>query len=327
MILSTVESKVTGAKYFYNSQRPLIIAHRGASGYVPEHTLQAYEMAAYMGADFIEPDLVPTKDGYLMINHENLLNDTTDVSNFPIFKDLLKTKTITTPSGSTTQTGWFSEDFTLSQIKQLRAKQRLPLRPSSFNYLFPKITIDEALDWTISLNKKRIADGIPLLGVYIELKHPSYFNSIGLPVENMLLKILKKRNIDTIKGASSICPIILQCFELESLKYLSKYTDLPLVFLISSSDSAQYNISEYSLIVSGVGPDIPFVFDRNGAPTGFVQEAHRYGIAVHLWTIRDDVPFFGLNRKLTYSALASSQIDGVFDEFPDSASVYFSLSN
>src|SRR5574343_1819520 len=135
LLFWTGAAKITLAPYFYNSQRPIIIAHRGACGYLPEHTLQAYDVAAYMGADFIEPDLVPTKDSQLLINHEGVLNDTTNVALLPQFANLLTTKTISGFDGNTTITGWFAEDFNLYQLKELRSKQRLAFRPSTFNYL------------------------------------------------------------------------------------------------------------------------------------------------------------------------------------------------
>lgn len=321
--LGVVSGRRTSAKYFYNTQRPLIIAHRGASGYVPEHTLQAYDIASYMGADFIEPDLVPTKDFSLIINHENLLNETTNVESLPQFSHLHTTKTIPTYAGPVTETGWFSEDFTLSEIKELRAKQRLSFRPETLNFFFQKITINEALDWAIDQNKERISKNQTLLGVYIELKYPGYFNSLGFAVEDMLLKILKERGIDNIKGASETCPIILQCFELQSLQYMSKQTDLPLVYLINSAYPV-FNMSYYVYYVDGVGPNNGAIFTPDGMITDFVHQAHGYGLAVHMWVVRDDVPFSGFNRPQTYQAVLKAKLDGIFDEFPDSASIYFS---
>ena len=323
--MSLALGKKSQAGYFYNPQRPLIIAHRGACGYIPEHTLQAYDVAEYMGADFIEPDLCPTKDGFLVINHEGLLNETTNVARIPDLAYLHTTKTFPSHSGQVTETGWFIEDFTLSQIKQLRAKQRLSYRPQTFNYLFQKITINEALDYAIVKNQERIRNGTPLLGVYIELKNPTYYNSIGHPVEDMLLKVLNDRNIDNIKGASEICPIILQCFEIQSLAYMSTKTDLPLVFLVESSNIV--NMSQYADIVNGVGPNINLVFTPNGQANNFIQEAHDYDLQVHPWVIRDDQPYFAnFTRQQTYDLLLNSKLDGIFDEFPDSASIYFSLS-
>ena len=318
-------AKQSPASYFYNAERPLIIAHRGACGYIPEHTLQAYDIAAYMGVDFIEPDLVPSKDGHFIINHDPLLDDTTNVAALPKFAHLRTTKTINTVNGPETQTGWFTEDFTLEEIKELRATQRLAIRPQTLNNLFQKITIDEALDWTIETNKNRIAQEKKLLGVYIELKDPAYFNSIGYPVEEMLISILRARGIDSVKGASEICPIILQCFELESLQKMKMITDLPLVYLVSGKN-IPFNITDYAEIVNGVGPSADMVFNPDGSSTGFLQQAHAAELAVHPWVVRDDVPFGPFTRQQIYMLLRGSGVDGIFDEFPDSASVYFTLN-
>lgn len=324
LLICTGLGKISPAPYFYNNQRPIIISHRGACGFIPEHTLQAYDVAAYMGADFIEPDLVPTKDSQLLINHEGVLNDTTNVALLPQFANLLTTKTISGFDGNTTITGWFAEDFYLYQLKELRAKQRLAFRPSTFNYLFKKITINEALDWVISINQQRILSNQSLLGAYIELKNPAYYNSLGFPVENLLLQILKDRNIDTIKGASAICPIILQCFELSSLQYMAQHTDLPLVYLIKQTNLL-YNVTDYQDIVNGVGPNIEMVLNTDGTPTLFVQQAHNGNLAIHPWVIRDDVPLYGWGRQEIYEHTLNAKLDGVFDEFPDSANIYFSL--
>ena len=324
LLLCTGLGKISPAPYFYNSQRPIIISHRGACGYIPEHTLQAYDVAAYMGADFVEPDLVPTKDHQLLINHEGVLNDTSNVALLPQFANLLTTKTISGFDGNTTITGWFTEDFYLYQLKEIRAKQRLSFRPNTFDYLFKKITINEALDWVISINQQRIAANQSLLGAYIELKNPSYYNSLGFPVENLLLQVLKDRKIDTIKGASAICPIILQCFELSSLQYMANHTDLPLVYLIKQTNLL-YNVTDYQDIVNGVGPNIEMVLNTDGSPTQFVQQAHNGNLAIHPWVIRDDVPLYGWARQQIYENTLNAKLDGVFDEFPDSANIYFNL--
>lgn len=315
-------SRKSPAGYFYNGNRPLVIAHRGACGYIPEHTLQAYETAAYMGADFIEPDLVPTKDFKLVVNHENLLDQTTNVNELPQFSNLQTTKTFPTYEGILTQTGWFAEDFSLDQIKQLKAKQRILTRPQGMNLYFRKLTIEEVLDWVIDVNKIRLVEGIPLLGAYIELKDSAYFNSIGFKVEDMLLDVLKARNIDSVDGASLICPIILQSFELESLIALGEKTDLPLVYLIEDR-YILHNISYYADFVDGVGPGFNLVFDKDCKFTDFVDIAHENHLAVHMWVVKKDKPFCGFDQEETYKKILDSHVDGVFDEFPDLAKYYF----
>jgi glycerophosphoryl diester phosphodiesterase len=162
------------------AKEPLVIAHRGASGYRPEHTLAAYKLAIDMGADYIEPDLVPTKDGVLVARHENDISGTTDVASHPEFAGRRSTKTI----DGVSVTGWFTEDFTLAELKTLRAKERLPsLRPANtaFDGLYDVPTLQEVID----LAK---ASGV---GIYPETKHPTYFDSIGLSLEEPLARILR----------------------------------------------------------------------------------------------------------------------------------------
>ncbi|OMJ89536.1 hypothetical protein SteCoe_8341 [Stentor coeruleus] len=315
-------SRKSPARYFYNGNRPLVIAHRGACGYIPEHTLQAYETAAYMGADFIEPDLVPTKDFKLVVNHESLLDQTTNVNEMPQFSYLQTTKSIPTYEGILTQTGWFSEDFSLDQIKQLKAKQRIRTRPQGMNLYFGKLTIEEVLDWVIGVNKIRLIEGTPLLGVYIELKDSAYFNSLGFNVEDMLLDVLKDRKIDSIEGASMICPIILQSFELQSLITLGNKTDLPLVYLLEEG-YILHNISYYANFVDGVGPGFNLIFDEKCSLTDFVDIAHENNLAVHMWVVKKDKPFCGFEQEETYKKILDSHVDGVFDEFPDLSIYYF----
>lgn len=324
LIISSVSAKLSKASYFYNSERPILIAHRGACGYFPEHTLEAYKLAEYMGSDFIEPDLVPTLDHHLIANHEGELSETTNISELPEYGNLYTTKTIFGYMGEKKESGWFSEDLFLSQIKNLRAKQRLPSRSQNFNNMFGKVTIDEILDWALSLNEKRSINNKNLLGVYIELKEPGYYNSLGFKVEDLLLAALKVRGIDNVLNATARCPIVFQSFEIESLEYLAKFTDLPLVYLIETG-YLKMNISQYHNIVHGVGPDFEIVFNSDGSSTEFVKEAHSYNLSIHPFVVRDDRPLYGWSRKQIYENIFKASIDGIFDEFPKSAQEYFSL--
>lgn len=326
MILGLTSGKLTRALYFYSSERPLIIAHRGACGYFPEHTLQAYELAEQMGADFIEPDLVPTRDHQLLVNHEGQLSETTNISELPNFSHLQTTKTVSSNIGLATEIGWFSEDLYLHEIKELRARQRLHSRIQAFNNLFPKVTLVEVLDWAIKINEKRILTNNTLLGVYIELKTPAYYNSLGFKVEDLLLKTLRDKEIDTIKKASQNCPIILQSFEIESLKYLGEHTDLPLVYLFETG-FAKLNVSEYQNIVNGIGPEMNLVFNFNGDPTELVNEAHSNNLCIHPFVVREDKQVYSWSRKQTYENVLKAKMDGIFDEFPNLARTYFSINN
>jgi glycerophosphoryl diester phosphodiesterase len=170
---------------------PLVIGHRGASGYRPEHTLASYELAARMGADYIEPDLVSTRDGVLVARHEPEISTTTDVADHPEFASRFKTKVI----DGTEFEGWFTEDFTLAELKTLRAKERLPdIRPQNTAYdgQFEVPTFQEVLDLRKRLSKELHRQ----IGVYPETKHPSYFRSIGLPLEERLVQALRDNKLD-----------------------------------------------------------------------------------------------------------------------------------
>ncbi|MEN3337244.1 MAG: glycerophosphoryl diester phosphodiesterase, partial [Acidobacteriota bacterium] len=198
---------ILGAAAGVQPRRPLVIGHRGASGYRPEHTLAGYRLAAEMGADFIEPDLVATKDGVLIARHENEIGGTTDVADR--FPDRKTTKVVDGQS----VTGWFSEDFTLAEIKTLRAKERLgALRPESqaFDGEFQVLTFDEMVDFVAAESATR---GKPI-GIIPEIKHSTYFAGIGLPMEQRFLDVL---------GAHSYlrtAPVIVQSFEITNLKWL-----------------------------------------------------------------------------------------------------------
>ena len=173
-------------------KKPLIIGHRGASGERPESTLAAFKLAIAEGADFIEPDLVMTKDGHFVVRHENDISQTTDIANHAEFAGRKATKTVQGQS----VTGWFTEDFTLAELKTLRCRERLPkLRPDSAKFdgreTIP--TYQEVLD----LAKSESARLKRLIGTYPEMKHPSHFTSLGLPMEARLADLLKKNDLDS----------------------------------------------------------------------------------------------------------------------------------
>ena len=204
--------------------QPLVIGHRGASGYRPEHTLASYTLAAQMGADYIEPDLVSTKDGVLVARHEPNITDTTNVADHPEFADRKTTKTI----DGITATGWYTEDFTLRELKTLRAKERLPdVRPQNTKYdgKFEVPTFQEVLDLRARLSRKLHRP----LGVYPETKHPSYFRSIGLPIEPGLVRALDRYGLNR-RGA----PVFVQSFEQDNLRALDPWLKVPLVQLLDA---------------------------------------------------------------------------------------------
>jgi glycerophosphoryl diester phosphodiesterase len=299
---------------------PLVIAHRGASGYLPEHTLAAYGVAIEMGADYIEPDLVSTKDGVLVARHENaiaLLNPdgsvreaTTDVAERPEFASRRATKTI----DGTPLTGWFTEDFTLAELRTLRARERLPaLRVANtrFDGMFPIPTLAEILQLVVEVNQRRRerANGKAWrpLGVYPETKHPSYFQGIGLALEEPLVRLLHRYGFNSRQD-----PVFIQSFETANLRKLAGMTRLPLVQLLNGSgqpwdftvagDKRSYTdlaqpagLAEIAGYAQGIGANnnlmIPLGGGRLGTPTTLVRDAHAASLVVHGWTFRAENQF------------------------------------
>jgi glycerophosphoryl diester phosphodiesterase len=300
---------------------PIIIAHRGASGYRPEHTIASYELAIEMGADFIEPDLVATKDHVLIARHENEISETTNVADRPEFSDRKATKQI----DGREITGWFTEDFTLAEIKTLRAKERLTSRNQEFNGRFEIPTFAEVLELARRRN----------VGVYPETKHPTYFRELGLPLEDPLLAELERAGY---RGRNA--PVYIQSFEVGNLRDLRKRTGLPLIQLLEAQghpwdDPRLYaelatpaGLAEIATYADGIGPDKRMIVpaDAGGgllAPTSLVADAHRAGLRVHPWTFRSDSPFlapeYGGDPEREYDQFFSLGVDGLFSDFSDAA--------
>lgn len=206
-----------------SGDKPLVVGHRGASGYRPEHTLASYTLAIQMGADFIEPDLVATKDGVLVARHEPNITNTTDVSTRPEFASRKTTKIV----DGVSEEGWFASDFTLAEIKTLYAKQTFPERDQSYNAQFRIPTLEEVLD----LAKTEGAKVGRSVGVIPETKHPTYHVGLGLALEDRLLTILGKYGY-TEKSS----PVVIQSFEVSNLKYLRSKSRVRLVQLIDAND-------------------------------------------------------------------------------------------
>ncbi len=202
---------------------PLVAAHRGVAGYLPEHTLEGYRMAIQMGADFIEPDLVATKDGELIARHEPNITSTTDVADKPEFA----ARKVTRKVDGVDETGWFATDFTLAEIKTLRAKQATASRDQKFNGLYQIPTLREVLD----VAKSEGAKVGRVIGVYPETKHPTYHVDANLKLEDRLLAILTEYGY-TQKSS----PIIIQSFEVSNLQYLRTKTQVRIVQLVDGDD-------------------------------------------------------------------------------------------
>jgi len=295
---------------------PIVIAHRGASGERPEHTIGAYALAIDQGADFIEPDLVSTSDGVLVARHENEISETTDVASHPEFADRKTTKVIDGQS----LTGWFTEDFTLAELKTLRARERLPqLRPANTTYdgTWDIPTLDEI----ITLVQRREKETGRRIGLYPETKHPGHFRKLGLPLEEPLVATLAKAGYD---GAAD--PVFIQSFEVDNLKRLNAMTELPLIQLMAASYgppdqpgvtyaamSTPDGLAEIARYADGVGLEKAMVIPRSAdgklaAPTGIVADAHAAGLKVHVWTFRRENYFLPAEFKTGESPVAPGNV-------------------
>jgi glycerophosphoryl diester phosphodiesterase len=267
--------------------KALVIGHRGACGYLPEHTLPSYALAMLQGADYIEPDLVASRDGVLVARHENEIGGTTDVAARPEFAARRRRQVV---DGQQME-GWFVEDFTLAELKTLRARERIPqLRPGNVAYdgKFEVPTFDEVLALLAGVNASRRIAGHGLVGVYPETKHPSHFAKLGLSLEPALLAALGRG----LQGA----PVFIQSFEASSLQLLRATCDHPLVQLLSG-DAAMTgkqlaHIAGHAQVI-GVPKSMVVSEDASAAlaPTTLVRDAHAVGLAVHVWTFRAENAF------------------------------------
>jgi len=293
---------------------PLVIGHRGASGYRPEHTLESYRLAVEMGADFIEPDLVSTKDGVLIARHENEIGSTTDVADR--FPDRKRTKTVDGQSS----TGWFTEDFTLAEIKTLRARERLSFRSHQYDGQFAIATFDEVLDLAKRLGDARHRP----VGVYPETKHPTYFRGLSLPLEEKLLESLQRHGWNDRSA-----PVFIQSFEQGNLRELRRRTTVRLIQLVSSPAMVEGDgLKSIATYADGIGPEKRLLIPVNpdgslAAPTDLVARAHALNLLVHVWTVRVENEFLPAGYRgdvgAEFEALRRLGVDGVFTDFPDLA--------
>ena len=291
----------------------IVIAHRGASAYRPEHTLASYELAIALGADFIEPDLVTTADGELVARHENDITQTTDVSRHPEFASRRTTRTI----DGRAHVGWFTEDFTLAELRTLRTVERIPdLRPgnSALDGRFPIPTLQEIIDLAQRAH----------VGIYPETKHPAYFRSVGLALEEPLAATLERNGL----GGSG-APVFLQSFEPDSLQRLAALVDAPRVQLVAPSRPA-LALEDVAGWAHAIGPE------RSQVDAGFIAAAHEAGLQVHAWAFRPENAFLPAELRAgdpqhpeharargdTETELRRQLdlgVDGVFADHPDTA--------
>lgn len=317
---------------------PLVIAHRGASGYRPEHTLASYALAIELGADFIEPDLVATRDGQLIARHEPLLDDTTDVKTRPEFASRRNTRLLDGKS----VTGFYASDFTLAEIKQLRAVQPNPARSKQYDGQLQIPTFDEVLELLV---RERAERG-RRIGIYPETKHPSFHLQLGLPLEDRMLESLQRFDLNRADAG-----VFIQSFESANLQYLHARTRVPLMQLLDeralSFDAQGVNIVDVNIAKFGD--------ERGGAPprtladigryavgiapwkrqilrempgaklmaTRLIEQAHAAGLRVHTYTFRNEpatlAPEYENDPQREYRQIFGLGIDGVFSDFPDTA--------
>ena len=323
---------------------PIVFGHRGAAGYRPEHTVASYELAARMGADFIEPDLVSTKDGHLVVRHEPEIGGTTDVADHPEFADRKTTKVI----DGTSYTGWFTDDFTLAELKTLRAKERLPdvrQRNTIYDGRYEIPTLQEVIDLRAELSKELGRT----VGIVPEVKHSSYFKAEGLAIEPKLVQALRDNGLDKADS-----PVVVQSFETANLRELNDEIDVPLVALLDSpavvpgdvqaaggtstfadlaTPAGLKGLAEFA---DWVGPSKTYIIPTDAAgewqaPTSFVDDAHAAGLKVVPYTFRNENQFLPPSLRSSadpnaygdafseYKAFFDLGVDGVFSDNPDTA--------
>ncbi|MEW1667922.1 glycerophosphodiester phosphodiesterase [Streptomyces albidoflavus] len=323
---------------------PTVIAHRGASGYRPEHTLGAYQLALDMGAHIVEQDLVPTKDGHLVCRHENDITGTTDVADRPEFAGRKATKSI----DGVKLTGWFTEDFTLAELKTLRATERIPgtrQHNTLYDGRWSVPTFEEVLRWADQAGKER---GAPVW-LHVETKHPTYFRSLGLGLEEPLARLLRKYRRDRATS-----PLFVQSFEPTSIEKLHRLVATPGVVLLSGANTRPWDfvdsgdprtvadlitpagLKEIARYAKGIGPTLDLVIPRRadgslGTPSTLVADAHARGLILHPYTMRNENQFLPAEfRRGTdpnaygdafgaFRAYFETGIDGIFSDQCDTA--------
>lgn len=304
-----------------SGDRPIVIAHRGASGYLPEHTLAAYQLAMKQGADFIEPDLVMTKDGVLVARHDPYLSDSTDIADHPEFADR-KTR-IVSPEGQALE-DWFVWDFTLAEIKTLRAKQVRAGRDTGYDGAYEIPTFQEILDLVatacVAPGPKEKTEVRASVGLYPETKWPRHHSQRDLDFVPALTGAIAQFEADNKCRA----PIYIQSFEAPILQELNDVSDLPLVQLVfpmgwQPGGKPSYELEDLATYADGVGPYKSMVMDlQTGASTGYADRARALGLEVHPWTFRDDdmAPGFDSPQE-EINAILGAGATGFFTDFPD----------
>ncbi|MFE9844292.1 glycerophosphodiester phosphodiesterase [Streptomyces goshikiensis] len=331
-----------GAGGYRDLPVPTVIGHRGSSGYRPEHTLGSYQLALDLGADVVEQDLVPTKDGHLVCRHENEIGGTTDVADHPAFASRRTTKSV----DGVSVTGWFTEDFTLAELKTLRAKERIPAvrqRNTLYDGRWAVPTFEEVLRWAEREGKRRGKR----VWLHVETKHPTYFRSLGLALEEPLARLLRRYGRDG-RGAA----VFLQSFEPSSIQRLSRLVSAPRVVLLSAASTRPWDfevakdprtvadlvkpegLKWIASFAQGIGPTLDLIVPRDadgrlGTPTTLVEDAHARSLVLHPYTARNENSFLpaeyrkGTDPAAYGDAFGAFQryfelgIDGIFTDNPD----------
>jgi glycerophosphoryl diester phosphodiesterase len=326
-----------------HSRSVSVIAHRGASGYRPEHTLSSYRLAIALGADYVEPDLVMTKDGVLVARHENELSGTTDIGRRPEFAPRRATKVI----NGRQVTGWFTEDFTLAELRTLRARERLPrLRPHNQRYDGREVvpTLQDVID-LVRRESRRVGREV---GIYPETKNPTYFDSVGLPPERPLVDALDVNGLNHPDAN-----VFVQSFETTNLKVLREVLHVPLVQLVGASGGpydliaagrprsycdlvTPSGLAEIASYADAIGPSKGRIIPRDSEGmllprTPLVAQAHDAGLLVHPYTFRDENAFLPSDLRIgadpvargkaaeEYALFLAAGVDGMFTDHPDTA--------
>ena len=327
-----------------SSTTPIVIGHRGVPGERLEHTRPSYLRAVEQGCDYIEPDVVATRDGVLVVRHENEISGTTDVASHPEFADRKVARVV----DGVPYVGWFTEDFTLAELKTLRVRERLPqLRPQNIPLARTEqiLTFDEVLD----LAEEAGTDGRDgPVGVYVETKHPTYFAGIGLDLNDLLVETLERRGVNHV-GAK----IVIQSMETGNLQALRDRTPLTLIQLmdrvgapydlLAAGDPRTYwamrkppELAKIAAYADGIGPNKSLVIKRDlrarlAKTTKLVRRAHALGLVVHIWTMRSENNFLPADLRTSrdkaahgdavgeYLAFFNAGVDGVFSDFTQTA--------
>jgi len=328
--------------------RPLIIGHRGAPGYRPEHSLASYELALDLGVDAVEPDVVFTKDGVAVIRHENEIGSTTDVADHPEFASRRTTKRV---DGSD-HTGWFVEDFTWEELAALRCRERLPklrTRSADFDDRYPILRLRTLLDLVATAGDREGR----AIGVVLEIKHATYFASLGYDVAALLTAELRSAGWD-----SGVRPLVIESFEQHILQRMrDRGIRAHFIYLLEAEGSAHdllaaqgpdaptyaeqltgAGLDRLAREVDGISLDKRLILDDPRGDDGVVAEAHRRGLDVYTWTCRPENAFLSpsFRRGTTDAAfgdwegewrrIADAGVDGVFVDHPDLGVAFFGRS-